>query len=461
MKWFVSGFTRLFVAVVIFNFVNANVAQSFAQSAPTKAPPKKPDVSETDVDEDSAGDFDLEANLKSFDQVWSTIDSIHWDEDKVGQAWDDAKEKYRPKVESAKSVDEVRQVIGDLIGELGQSHFGIIPASSYEVVGDEKRGGEGNAGLDFRATEDGIVVSKVREDSPAARAGIKPGWTAESIGDKSVADLSEKIRSAAHGPMRFETLVGLALPEIAAGKVGETKKFVFRDGEGETREMELELEPTPGKTAKFGNLPAMKVTSKTKTFEGQVGYYQFSAFLDPVRIMTEYREAVHDENHSGGIIIDLRGNIGGLGGMTMGMASELAHEESTLGFMTSKGGKLKFFVNASVDPVNCPVAVLIDECSISSAEIFSGGLQDLKLARLFGSRTAGLALPSVIVKLPNGDGFQYAIANYHSVSGKTLEMDGVTPDVEIPLTGDLLRVDEDPVLTRALEWIRQQQENDQ
>jgi carboxyl-terminal processing protease len=173
--------------------------------------------------------------------------------------------------------------------------------------------------------------------------------------------------------------------------------------------------------------------------------------------MSEYRGMVHDENHKGGIVVDVRGNMGGLGGMTMGMASELAKEASVLGVMTTKGSELKFFVNENFDPVECPVAVLVDECSISSAEIFSGGLQDLKLARLFGARTAGLALPSVVVKLPNGDGFQYAMADYHSASGKTLEMDGVTPDEEIPLSRDLLLNNDDPVLRRALEWIKQQQ----
>jgi carboxyl-terminal processing protease len=156
-------------------------------------------------------------------------------------------------------------------------------------------------------------------------------------------------------------------------------------------------------------------------------------------------------------VIDLRGNIGGLGGMTMGMASEFSDKETSLGVMTTKGSELKFFVSENFDPVKVPVAVLVDECSISSAEIFSGGLQDLGLAKIFGTRTAGLALPSMIEKLPNGDGFQYAFADYQSASGKSLEKDGVEPDEEISLSRELLTADPDPVLSRALEWIHQQQ----
>ncbi len=401
--------------------------------------------------------FDREANLKSFDRVWSTIDKVHWDEDKVGQNWDDARAKYRPKVEEASSVSEVRGILNDLIKELGQSHFGIIPKSSYDVVDDQKRGGDGDAGLNFRATDEGIVVSQVRDDSSAAKAGVEAGWLLESVGDETTDKISKKLQKAAHGPMRYETLAGLAIPRIAAGKIGDKKKFVFRDGENKTRELELELEKKPGKKAKFGHLPPMNVQSEIRTLADDVGYYRFNAFLDPIRIMTEFRETVHDEKHSGGVIIDLRGNIGGLGGMTMGMASEFSDEKTALGVMTTKGGELKFFVSPNVNSVDCPVAVLIDECSISSAEIFSGGLQDLGLARLFGGRTAGLALPSIIVKLANGDGFQYAFADYHTASGKTLEMDGVTPDEEIRLSRELLLNDKDPVLSRALEWIKKQE----
>jgi carboxyl-terminal processing protease len=429
------------------------------QSAPVadSPPDTKIPAEEKESVEEAVVEFDLPANLESFDEVWSTIDKVHWDEDRVGQTWDEARAKHRPQVEAAESIEEVRDILNAMIEELGQSHFGIIAASAYDVVGDENKSGDGDTGLSFRSSEDGIVVSSVRVDSPADQAGVQPGWVLESIGEKEASELVKKMQAAAKGPMRFETIVGLAIPKIASGTVGDSKQIVLRDGEGKTQELDLELEPKPGKKTTFGHLPPIYVDSKTKTLPGKVGYYYFSAFLDPIRIMKEFREAVDNDEHSGGIIIDLRGNIGGLGAMTMGMASEFSDKESALGVMTTKGTKLKFFVTKNYDPVTCPVAILIDECSISSAEIFSGGLQDLKLARLFGTRTAGLALPSTVVKLPNGDGFQYAIADYHSASGKTLEKDGVTPDEEILLTRELLLNDPDPVMSRAQEWIKQQQ----
>jgi carboxyl-terminal processing protease len=87
----------------------------------------------------------------------------------------------------------------------------------------------------------------------------------------------------------------------------------------------------------------------------------------------------------------------------------------------------------------------------------AGGLKDLGRARLFGTPTAGAALPSVIERLPNGDGFQYAIANYVSKGGDTLEGGGVVPDVVIPHSrASLLKGD--AVLAAAIEWIKTQSE---
>jgi carboxyl-terminal processing protease len=84
------------------------------------------------------------------------------------------------------------------------------------------------------------------------------------------------------------------------------------------------------------------------------------------------------------------------------------------------------------------------------------GLKDLGRAHIFGTRTAAAALPSVFEKLPNGDGFQYAIANYISEGGKPLEGLGVTPDVETPVTREALLAGKDPARDAAVAWIESQ-----
>ena len=85
----------------------------------------------------------------------------------------------------------------------------------------------------------------------------------------------------------------------------------------------------------------------------------------------------------------------------------------------------------------------------------AGGLKDLHRARLFGMPTAGAALPSTIERLPNRDGFQYAIATYVSAGGAALEGAGVTPHVEVIPQRAALLAGRDPALDAAVTWIRQ------
>ena len=102
------------------------------------------------------------------------------------------------------------------------------------------------------------------------------------------------------------------------------------------------------------------------------------------------------------------------------------------------------------------MAILADGLSASAAEFFAGGLQDLERACIVGSRTAGAALPSMVEKLPNGDGFQYVFANYVSAGGEVLEGAGVRPDIEVKPTRAALLDGRDLMLEAAIAWIREQ-----
>jgi carboxyl-terminal processing protease len=121
--------------------------------------------------------------------------------------------------------------------------------------------------------------------------------------------------------------------------------------------------------------------------------------------------------------------------------------------MYMRDAQLNFAVNPRLPSFDGPVAILVDACSASTSEIFAGGLQDLHRARIFGTRSAAAALPSVIERLPNGDGFQYAVGNYISEGGKPLEGEGVKPDAEVKLTRASLLGGRDAVVDAALDWI--------
>jgi len=164
--------------------------------------------------------------------------------------------------------------------------------------------------------------------------------------------------------------------------------------------------------------------------------------------------AVKDCATCRGFVVDLRGNLGGIGGLAPGVAGWFLDTPGLrLGDMLLRTTKLKFVVFPRPTVFRGPLAILVDGCSASTSEIFAGGMQDLKRARVFGMRSAGAALPSFFERLPNGDGFQYAIANYVSEGGKQLEGAGVIPDETAGPTRRELLKGRDPALDRALAWI--------
>ncbi len=337
-----------------------------------------------------------------------------------------------------------------MLGRLKQTHFGIFPASVYNDV-EAEGGGDGSPGMETRVLSGQAVVTNIEPASPAERAGVKQGWVVVSVNGKPLAPVIEKL---AADPDIHELALERAVSSRLSGMVGERKKFAFLDGANAVVTKELEFGPERGQAARFGNLPPIHVFIESKKI-GNTGYVRFNMFLDLVRVMNQFGEAVQDCMSCDGFIIDLRGNPGGIGGMAMGMAGWLIDKpDQRLGTMQLRDASLNFVVNPRPDVFKGPVAVLVDGSSASTSEIFAGGLKDLGRARIFGTKTAAAALPSIFERLPNGDGFQYATANYISEGGKALEGIGVTPDVEVKLTRASLLAGHDAVLDAALEWIK-------
>src|SRR5262249_21606938 len=148
---------------------------------------------------------------------------------------------------------------------------------------------------------------------------------------------------------------------------------------------------------------------RVRTDKGHsVGVIRFNIWLAP--LAPAFDKAVDAFRRSDGIVIDLRGNPGGLGGMAMGLAGHFLDKPASLGTMKMRDAELKFAVsprrvsttNQRVEPFAGPLAVLIDQGSLSTSEIFAGGLQALGRARIFGQATGGAALPSQMERLPNG-----------------------------------------------------------
>ena len=391
-------------------------------------------------------------DLDSFEKVWTTVRDKHWQAKPGGLDWQAIHDEYRPRVEKAASHADAQAVMQEMLGRLKQSHFAISPAPVYSVI-DDSEGGPGTTGIDARVLDGHAVVTSLDPGSPAEKQGVKPGWQIERT--RGI-DLDPLITQARANPAIHELQLTRAVLARLSGPIGGTVEAAFLDGAGKTVDLSLKLTLPRGTLSAFGNLPAQHVWFESRRI-GATAYVRFNLFLDLPRVMASFQQTIENCKPCDGLIIDLRGNPGGIGGMAMGMAGFLVDKPNQrLGTMYLRDSTLNFVVNPRADVFSGPVAILVDSNSASTSEIFAGGLKDLGRARIFGTKTAAAALPSAFERLPNGDGFQYALANYVSQGGQPLEGLGVMPDVVVELTRAALLDGHDPVVDTALEWIRRQ-----
>lgn len=399
------------------------------------------------------------AHVESFDIVWQTVRDRHWDTahlEAIG--WDRAREELRPQVEAAQFAEQARETVRELLEKLGQSHYGLIPAEAIEGIapGETIGRGLGEAGVSVRVIDDKAVVTRVAPGSPAALAGIGPGFVVVSVRGKAVAETIERLSEASSKPgaegSRSITLA-MALEGSLTGKVGDEVAVEVEGAESKRSGKVLKLARPEGELADLLGIP-IYLSRESRRLPGGAVYLRLSIFAQPAATIAWFGKELERGGDAPGVIIDLRGNLGGFGAMAMGMGGWLVDKPNQrLGTMSTRESKLNFVLNPRLGSYGGPVAIVQDELSASTSEIFAGGLQALGRARVFGTRSAGAALPSIFQKLPSGDTFQFAIANYVSVNGEALEGRGVTPDEAVATTRGALLAGRDEVLEAAERWI--------
>jgi carboxyl-terminal processing protease len=396
-------------------------------------------------------------NLQSFEYVWTAIHDKHWQTNPGGLDWQAIHDEFRPKMEAADSMDAARSVVNQMLGRLHQTHFGIVPADLYSNA-DVPHGGEITTGIDVRIIGAQVLVTSVEPGSSAAEQGVRPGWQILKIAGTDLTPIVAKLNEAYAGSTLRDLMLRRAILSRLDGDAANATLVEFLDAEDKLLSKTLAQGQPKGDLVQFGYLNPMHAWSRSsRVGDGQIGYVAFNIFLNPERLMTSFGDAVRSCEKCEGFIIDLRGNPGGIGVMAMGMAGWfISQPDQKLGTLYMRDTTLKFVVNPRPATFAGPLAILVDGTSASTSEIMAEGLKDLGRARVFGTRTAAAALPSVFEKLPNGDGFQYAIANYISEGGKPLEGLGVTPDVATPITRQALLAGKDPALDAAVAWIEDQ-----
>jgi C-terminal processing protease CtpA/Prc len=217
----------------------------------------------------------------------------------------------------------------------------------------------------------------------------------------------------------------------------------------------------PGEIVTLGNLPSLVVRTDVKELRTpenrRAGFIGFTVWM--TAIDAPVADAVDRFRGADGLIFDLRGNPGGLAAMMSGIAGHVLDDPAlVLGRIQTRGGRLELHPNPRsvtadarrVTPFSGPVAILVDENTGSTSECFAAALQSLGRARVFGQVTMGEALPALTKRLPNGDVLMYAIGNFVTGDGRSIEGRGVVPDEVVPPSA---RPGEDAVVQAALRWV--------
>jgi carboxyl-terminal processing protease len=411
---------------------------------------------------------DVPKGIETFDAAWTIIRDTHFDATFNGVDWNAVRTEFRPRAEGAKTTGELRGIINAMLARLGQSHFALIPSSAEQSAG----GGPSeqalsvvdtaNPGFDVRLVGSGILVTAIGKGSAAEAAGIKLGWRLTALGDNAVNDLLRTLPEGANDRLRGLQAWRLMQSRLR-GSEGSSIELTFEDGAGNAVRRTVARQKEQGQPVTVGSLPMMfvRVTdAEQKTPAGRkagvIGFNVWMAAVDG-----PFQKAVDRYRSADGIVLDLRGNPGGLAAMIMGISGHFVSERRPLGIMKTRSNELRFVVNprevdAAGRPVSVyegPVAILVDSMSGSASECFTGGMQAIGRARVFGQTTMGQALPALFDKLPNGDVLIHAYGDFVTADGTRLEGRGVIPDQPVPVLREDLLAGRDRSLEAALAWI--------
>ena len=394
-----------------------------------------------------------QVRLDTFNKVWSTVNEKHYDPAFNGVDWARVRSDYLPKAQAAKSDDEFHAVLRRMVAELKLSHFNIFPTPpATSGTADVPA----TVGIDVILLDGRPVIERVLKGSPAEAAGLRPGFVIESIDGKAVAErlkpVKESLGSREMGDGLRRMFMERAVEAALSGKGGTRVAVGYLDAADKPQTADLERRPYTGEMSEpFGHFPKQQVIFESRLLPENIGYIRFNMWMVPQAAKT--RAAVREFARADGIIFDLRGNPGGLGGMAGGAAGLLTDKQLNLGSMRTRAGQMNLIANPQTEPFLGKIVILTDHGTGSTSEIFAAGLQEIGRATVIGDVTAGAVLPSVFEALPTGWTFQYVISDYRSPKNILIEGRGVQPDIKVTATRADLLAGRDPHLEAAVRLI--------
>ncbi len=296
----------------------------------------------------------------------------------------------------------VYRAISGLLSSL-DSHSRFFPKEQAARLRAATTGVTGGIGILISRRGGQCIVTRVLPDSPAARAAVRPGWILLSIGRQACSRLSERRATGMlQGPVGTTVTVRFARPD--SGDVSLVLKRVLI------------------------RIPAVQSARITRT----IGYIRIRVFqpgtahLVKTSLLRLRRRAPLT-----GLVLDLRGNPGGLFSEGMALADMFLSKGLLVTRKLRKGRIERLWAKSQGTFTDLDLVILADRKTASAAELAAAALRDNRRALLMGSRTYGKGSIQELLSLPEGSALKLTVGRYYTPRGLAVDGRGLQPDVRV------------------------------
>jgi carboxyl-terminal processing protease len=341
----------------------------------------------------------------------------------VDAVYKSLKENYAGKLTVNQLVDGLKEGLADAANDPYTQYFTAKEAQQFDNELNNTFSGIG-AELGKDANDNLIVVAPIK-GYPAARAGLKAKDIIASVNGKTTQGMS----------------IDQAVT-IIRGKKGTTVKLqIIRD----SKQLDFTI------TRQDIKLPS--VTSKV--LDGNIGYIQISTFGDDTAELVNKAAAKFQQAHVKGVVLDLRGNPGGLLPAAVSVSSQWLPED-TLILQEKKGATVVDQFNSQGEHrlVGVPTVVLMNSGSASASEITAGALHDNKAAYIIGEKSFGKGVVQQLINFDDGSELKVTVASWYRPNGQNINKKGIKPDKKVVLTDADAQKGIDTQKNAALDYLK-------